>query len=190
LELKVKNLELEIKCLKNNRILEKSLDIENTSGSNLQSLKKKVGDSVRSESSGTTAYGSKASGQTAPGSKAARQSKEVKIRLLAPIRNPLKNRKPIPPVRRVIFACPKLTEIKEYKYFRKLSRLLSNYTRYRLRFNLADCRIHVEFRSTGAIVDSINWYTSFVWKDQYFAWKKACCRPMAKTDEEEETWGR
>jgi hypothetical protein len=67
LELKMKNLELEIKCLrKDHRTLERPIDIENTSGSKLQLLKKKVGDSVRSESSNTTAYGSKASRQTAP----------------------------------------------------------------------------------------------------------------------------
>jgi hypothetical protein len=196
--LKNLGLELEIKYLKkDHRIFERPIDIENTSGSKLQSLKKKVGDSERSESSGTTAYGSKASRQTAPvhththtGSKVSRQSKEVKIRSLAPIKNPPKNRKPIPSVRRVIFNSLTLTEAKEKKYFRKLSRLLSDYTRYRLCFNLPKEKICVEFRGTGVVAGEIGWKTYFVWKDQYFAWKKACSWPMAKSDEEELTWNR
>jgi hypothetical protein len=191
LELKMKNLELEIKCLKKDHgIFERPIDIENTSGSKLQSLKKKVGDSSRSESSDTTAYSSKASGQKVPGSKASRQSKEVKIRSLAPIKNPPKNQKPIPSVRRVIFNSLKLTGAKEKKYFRKLSRLLSDYTRYRLCFNLPEEKICVEFRGTGVVAGEIGWKTSFVWKDQYFAWKKACSWSMANTDEEELTWSR
>jgi hypothetical protein len=177
----------QLECLKKDVPLR-----SNRSRSKLQSLKKKSNDSERSESSNTTPYGSIESRQAPSGSKESRQAKQVKMQSLAPIKNPPKYRKPITAVHRVIFNCPLLTEEgKENKYFRKLSRLLFDKTRYRLRFILTDPpRIDVEFRSTGKVVGSINWNTYFVWKDQYFTWRNACSWPRANTDEEELTWSR